>query len=43
MQNGDTPPDAVVVSALCTPIGTAIKGTLRDIDAYQLAESAQFR
>ncbi len=31
-------PDAVIVSALRTPIGTAIKGTLRDIDAYQLAE-----
>ena len=31
-------PDAVVVSALRTPIGTATKGTLRDTDAYQLAE-----
>ena len=31
-------PDAVIVSALRTPIGTAMKGTLRDTDAYQLAE-----
>ncbi len=31
-------PDAVIVSALRTPIGTAFKGTLRDTDAYQLAE-----
>lgn len=31
-------PDAVIVSALRTPIGTAVKGTLRDTDAYQLAE-----
>ena len=30
--------DAVIVSALRTPIGTAEKGTLRDTDAYQLAE-----
>jgi acetyl-CoA C-acetyltransferase len=29
---------AVIVSALRTPIGTAMKGTLRDTDAYQLAE-----
>ncbi len=31
-------PDAVIVSALRAPIGTAMKGTLRDTDAYQLAE-----
>jgi acetyl-CoA acyltransferase len=31
-------PEAVVVSALRTPIGTAVKGTLRDTDAYALAE-----
>ena|SRR5689334_18121892 len=31
-------PYAVIVSALRTPIGTAMKGTLRDTDAYQLAE-----
>jgi acetyl-CoA acyltransferase len=31
-------PDAVIVSALRTPIGTAMKGSLRDTDAYQLAE-----
>ena len=31
-------PDAVIVSALRTPIGTAMKGTLRATDAYQLAE-----
>lgn len=31
-------PEAVIVSALRTPIGTAMKGTLRDNDAYQLAE-----
>jgi acetyl-CoA acyltransferase len=31
-------PDAVIVSALRTPIGTATKGTLRDTDAYELAE-----
>jgi acetyl-CoA acyltransferase len=30
--------DAVIVSALRTPIGTAMKGSLRDTDAYQLAE-----
>jgi acetyl-CoA acyltransferase len=30
-------PEAVIVSALRTPIGTAMKGTLRDTDAYQLA------
>lgn len=29
--------EAVIVSALRTPIGTAMKGTLRDTDAYQLA------
>jgi acetyl-CoA acyltransferase len=29
--------EAVIVSALRTPIGTAIKGTLRDTTAYQLA------
>ncbi|MBO0677959.1 thiolase family protein [Mycolicibacterium sp. S2-37] len=31
-------PEAVIVSALRTPIGTAMKGTLRDTDAYRLAE-----
>jgi acetyl-CoA acyltransferase len=31
-------PDAAIVSALRTPIGTAVKGMLRDTDAYQLAE-----
>lgn len=31
-------PDAVIVSALRTPIGTAKKGTLRDTDAYVLAD-----
>ena len=31
-------PDAVIVSALRTPIGTAMKGVLRDTDAFQLAE-----
>jgi acetyl-CoA acyltransferase len=31
-------PDAVIVSALRTPIGTAVKGTLRETDAYELAE-----
>jgi acetyl-CoA acyltransferase len=31
-------PEAVIVSALRTPIGTAVKGTLRDTDAYQLGE-----
>jgi acetyl-CoA acyltransferase len=31
-------PEAVIVSALRTPIGTAFKGTLRDTDAYQLAD-----
>ena len=36
-------PDAVVVSALRTPIGTATKGTLRDTDAYQLAEHVSAR
>ncbi|MGV9675931.1 thiolase family protein [Nocardia sp. NPDC003482] len=30
-------PDAVIVSALRTPIGTARKGTLRDTDAFELA------
>ncbi|HEV7421610.1 MAG TPA: thiolase family protein [Mycobacterium sp.] len=30
-------PEAVIVSALRTPIGTAMKGTLRDTDAYTLA------
>jgi acetyl-CoA C-acetyltransferase len=33
-------PEAVIVSALRTPIGTAMKGTLRDTDAYQLGEHA---
>jgi acetyl-CoA acyltransferase len=31
-------PEAVIVSALRTPIGTARKGTLRDTDAYRLAD-----
>ncbi|KUI38693.1 acetyl-CoA acetyltransferase [Mycobacterium sp. IS-1496] len=31
-------PEAVIVAALRTPIGTAVKGTLRDTDAYALAE-----
>ncbi|MDQ2637775.1 MAG: thiolase family protein, partial [Actinomycetota bacterium] len=31
-------PEAVIVSALRTPIGTAMKGTLRDTDAYRQAE-----
>ena len=31
-------PEAVIVSALRTPIGTAMKGTLRDTDAYALAD-----
>src|SRR4051794_31797770 len=31
-------PEAVIVSALRTPIGTANKGTLRDTDAYTLAD-----
>jgi acetyl-CoA acyltransferase len=31
-------PEAVIVSALRTPIGTAFKGSLRDTDAYRLAE-----
>src|SRR5918911_5481392 len=31
-------PEAVIVSALRTPIGTAMKGTLRDTDAYTLAD-----
>jgi len=30
-------PEAVIVSALRTPIGSAMKGTLRDTDAYELA------
>ena len=30
-------PEAVIVSALRTPIGTAMKGTLRDTTAYDLA------
>ena len=30
-------PDAVIVSALRTPIGTARKGTLRDTTAFDLA------
>ena len=28
-------PEAVIVSALRTPIGTAVKGTLRDTDAFR--------
>lgn len=31
-------PEAVIVSALRTPVGTARKGTLRDTDAYTLAD-----
>ncbi|HEY5855290.1 MAG TPA: thiolase family protein [Aldersonia sp.] len=31
-------PEAVIVSALRTPIGTAVKGTLRDTSAYDLAD-----
>jgi acetyl-CoA acyltransferase len=31
-------PEAVIVSALRTPIGTAVKGTLRDTDPYTLAD-----
>lgn len=31
-------PEAVIVSALRTPIGTARKGTLRDTSAFDLAE-----
>ncbi|MEU5346818.1 thiolase family protein [Streptomyces sp. NPDC020766] len=31
-------PEAVIVSALRTPVGTARKGTLRDTDAYALAD-----
>jgi acetyl-CoA acyltransferase len=31
-------PEAVIVSAMRTPIGTARKGTLPDTDAYQLAD-----
>ena len=31
-------PEAVIVGALRTPIGTAMKGTLRDTDAYTLAD-----
>ena len=30
-------PEAVLVSALRTPVGTAFKGTLRDTTAYDLA------
>lgn len=30
-------PEAVIVEALRTPIGTAFKGTLRDTDAFELA------
>ncbi|MFW0785630.1 thiolase family protein [Gordonia sp. CPCC 206044] len=33
-------PEAVIVSARRTPIGTAFKGTLRDTDAFDLAEHA---
>ena len=36
--NWRTPvPEAVIVSALRTPIGTARKGTLRDTTAFDLA------
>jgi len=31
-------PEAVIVSALRTPIGTAVKGSLRETSAYDLAE-----
>ncbi|MER5183358.1 thiolase family protein [Streptomyces sp. NPDC002896] len=31
-------PEAVIVSALRTPVGTAVKGTLRDTTAYDLAD-----
>lgn len=31
-------PEAVIVSALHTPIDTAMKGTVLDTDAYQLAD-----
>ncbi|MER5756369.1 thiolase family protein [Streptomyces sp. NPDC002088] len=31
-------PEAVIVSALRTPVGTARKGTLRDTNAYELAD-----
>lgn len=31
-------PEAIIVAALRTPIGTAMKGTLRDTDAYVLAD-----
>jgi acetyl-CoA C-acetyltransferase len=31
-------PEAVIVSALRTPIGTAVKGTLRDTSAFDLAD-----
>ncbi|RSN50696.1 beta-ketoacyl synthase N-terminal-like domain-containing protein, partial [Actinomadura sp. WAC 06369] len=33
----ETAPEAVIVSALRTPIGTAFKGTLRDTTAFDLA------
>ncbi|MYR06781.1 acetyl-CoA C-acyltransferase [Gordonia sp. SID5947] len=33
-------PEAVIVSARRTPIGTAFKGSLRDTDAFDLAEHA---
>lgn len=33
-------PDAVIVSAVRTPIGKAYKGTLADVDAFALAEVA---
>ena len=31
-------PDAVIVSTARTPIGRAYKGTLVDVDAFELAE-----
>ena len=31
-------PEAIIVSALRTPIGTAVKGTLRETNAFDLAE-----
>jgi acetyl-CoA C-acetyltransferase len=32
-------PEAVLVSALRTPIGTAFKGSLRDTTAFDLADT----
>ena len=33
-------PEAVIVATARTPIGTAFKGTLRDVDPYDLAVHA---